>query len=180
MRTRTAAALVFAASLALTACSASPGPAASGASPTAPAASGTATGGVPAALHFTTTTLDGQPFDGTSLYGHATILWFWAPWCGSCVADSKYVLQAIPQLPDGVQIIGVGTFSDAAGMHAFADQLGINGMTNLMDVKGKIALDFNLPALPSAAVIYADGYTATVPGSMSVDTILEIANKIAP
>ncbi len=135
---------------------------------------------MPAALDFATTTLDGKPFDGASLYGHATILWFWAPWCGSCVADSKYVLAAIPDLPPGVQIIGVGTFSDLDGMHAFADQLGINGMTNLVDEKGALAIGFEAAALPSTTVIYADGYTATIPGSMSTKSILEVANKIAP
>ncbi len=168
----TVAALLAAAGLALAACSA---PADS-----SPAPSDSASGGMPAVLDFQTTTLDGEPFDGASLYGHATILWFWAPWCGSCVADSKYVLAAIPQLPEGVQIIGVGTFSDLDGMHAFADQLGINGITNLTDEKGALAIAFGTPALPSSAVIYADGYTATVPGSMDTATILEIANKIAP
>jgi len=166
----TAAALLLSASLALAACS----------SPADSSPAPSESGGMPAVLDFQTTTLDGQPFDGTSLYGHATILWFWAPWCGSCVADSKYVLAAIPDLPDGVQIIGVGTFSDLDGMHAFADQLGINGITNLTDEKGAIAIAFGAPALPSSAVIYADGYTATVPGSLDTASILEIANKIAP
>ncbi len=135
---------------------------------------------MPEAFNFTAATLDGGQFDGSSLYGKATILWFWAPWCGSCAADSKYVLAAIPDLPAGVQIIGVPTFSDDASMHEFADSLGVNVLTNVVDGDGAISLGFNLPELPSAAVIYPDGYIATIPGSLTTESILEIAQKIAP
>jgi thiol-disulfide isomerase/thioredoxin len=135
---------------------------------------------MPAAFNFTAPTLDGGTFDGTSLYGKATILWFWAPWCASCAADSKYVLAAIPDLPAGVQLIGVPTFSDDAGMHEFADSLGVNALTNIVDGDGAISIAFNLPALPSAAVIYPDGYFVTIPGSLSTESILQIAQKIAP
>ncbi len=140
----------------------------------------TATPGIPEALHFTTTTLDGEPFDGTSLYGHSTILWFWAPWCGSCNADAKYILAAIPDLPPGVQIVGVPTFASLDDMHLFADTHGINQLTNIVDADGAIARGFNLPELPSAGVLYQDGYIATIPGSLSTERVLEIAAKIAP
>ena len=69
--------LVAVAALALSACSASESSTAS------------ASDAIPAELQFTSTTLDGEPFDGASLYGEATILWFWAPWCPSCAADSQ-------------------------------------------------------------------------------------------
>jgi thiol-disulfide isomerase/thioredoxin len=135
---------------------------------------------MPAAFNFTAPTLAGGTFDGKSLYGKATILWFWAPWCGSCAADSKDILAAIPDLPAGVQILGVPTFSDLASMHTFADGLGVNALTNIVDDKGAISLAFKLPELPSAAVIYPDGYIATIPGSLSTETILQIAKKLAP
>ncbi len=169
----TAAALALATALSLSACSStSDAPAGS--------PSSTVSVGVPAELQFTSTTLDGQPFDGASLYGEATILWFWAPWCPSCAADSKEILAAIPELPDGVQIIGVPTTSDAASMQEFADNFGVSGLTNVVDEDGAIWSGFGVPQLPSSAVIYADGYIAALPGSLTKDQILEIAVKIAP
>ena len=177
----TIAALAASAALSLAGCSTTPSADTGAAAGTAgPSPSASATAAMPAVLNFTATTLDGKPFDGASLYGKATILWFWAPWCGSCVADVKYVLAAIPDLPPGVQIIGVPTFADEASMHAFADTLDVNGLTNVMDVDGSLALAFGAPTLPSSAVIYPDGYIAAIPGSLSKEAILEIAAKIAP
>lgn len=40
----------------------------------------------PASLFaFTATTVDGKPFDGMSMAGKPTVLWFWAPWCPICL-----------------------------------------------------------------------------------------------
>lgn len=175
--TRAALALALAAALALSACAATPGSSDGSASSTSsPNASAT----MPAQLEFTTTTLDGEPFDGASLSGKATILWFWAAWCPSCAADSKEILAAIPELPDGVQIIGVPTTADRASMQTFAEDFGITGLTNVVDEDGSIWAAFNIPQLPSTAMIYPDGYVATLPGSLTKDQLLEIAAKIAP
>lgn len=173
------AVFVASAALGLAGCASAPTAGAATASATSsPSASPSAV--MPPAFNFIAPTLAGGTFDGKSLYGKATILWFWAPWCGSCAADSKYVLAAIPDLPPGVQIIGVPTFSDDASMHQFADALGLNGITNIVDAKGDISIGFKLPELPSAAVVYPDGYIATIPGSLSTATILQIAQKLAP
>ncbi len=173
----TVAALAASVALGLTACSTATVSEPAGASAST-SASPSAT--MPAEFNFSAPTLAGGTFDGTSLYGESTILWFWAPWCGSCVADAKYVLAAIPQLPDGVQIIGVPTFADEDSMHQFADTLDVNGLTNIMDVDGSLAIAFGASALPSSTVIYPDGFMASIPGSLSTDEILQIAQKIAP
>ena len=75
----------------------------------------------------------------------------------------KEILAAIPELPDGVQIIGVPTTADRASMETFAEDFGITGLTNVVDEDGAIWAAFNIPQLPSTAVVYTDGYIATLP-----------------
>lgn len=169
----TVAGFALAAALSLSACS-------STTDSSVGAPSSTESASVPAVLQFASTTLTGEPFDGESLYGEATILWFWAPWCPSCAADSKEVLAAIPDLPDGVQIIGVPTTSDEASMQEFAENFGVTGLTNVVDEDGSIWSSFKVPALPSSAVVYPDGLVVPIPGALTADQILEIAAKIAP
>lgn len=38
---------------------------------------------------FTVATLDGATFDGRSLAGKPALLWFWAPWCPTCLGQAK-------------------------------------------------------------------------------------------
>ena len=56
-------------------------------------------------LAFTATTLDGEPFDGMSLAGKPTVLWFWAPWCPVCLQQAPGVRAAIEQYGDKVNIV---------------------------------------------------------------------------
>ncbi|WP_306454825.1 hypothetical protein [Streptomyces sp. WZ.A104] len=32
--------------------------------------------------------MDGKPFDGSTLAGKPTVLWFWVPWCAKCKAQA--------------------------------------------------------------------------------------------
>ncbi|PAZ13053.1 hypothetical protein CLM62_26490 [Streptomyces sp. SA15] len=43
---------------------------------------------VPAQSKFTTTTVDGKAFAGTSPAGKDAVLWFWAPWCAVCRGEA--------------------------------------------------------------------------------------------
>ncbi|MGH8775288.1 MAG: TlpA disulfide reductase family protein [Jiangellaceae bacterium] len=57
-------------------------------------------------LTFTATTVDGEQFAGSSLAGRPAVLWFWAPWCPTCVAEAPDVLAVADR--HGDQVAGWG------------------------------------------------------------------------
>ena len=135
---------------------------------------------VPDRLNFTATTLDGQAFDGASLYGQPTIIWFWAPWCPTCKAEAPAILDALDELPDGVQAIGIPGQSDAAAMQKFVDDYGLGAMTQVVDADGSLWSSFSVSYQPATALIAADGTITTIPGSGSKADFLAAAATIAP
>lgn len=184
-------ALAAAAVLALSACS-TPAPATSSpppsetpvaANPNTPSATPTSEPEpvveVPTELQFTSTTVaGGEAFDGASLAGKNTILWFWAPWCPVCQAESGTVAEAMSELPEGVTIIGVSGRADIPAMQGFVDQYGVSGFEHLADVDGSVWSSFGISYQPAFAFIGEDGSIRTVPSVMSKADILAAANEL--
>ena len=133
-----------------------------------------------AALNFTATTLDGQPFDGTSLIGHPTVIWFWASWCPLCNGEGAEVSDALHSLPDGVQAIGVPGDSDVQGMKDFVAKYGLGDIVQVVDTDGSIWRRFFVPEQPALAIVDATGHVQTVLGTSSKQAILTYASSIAP
>jgi thiol-disulfide isomerase/thioredoxin len=135
---------------------------------------------VPEQLQFSTTTVvDGEAFDAATLAGKNTILWFWAPWCPTCQAESGSVAQANAELPEGVMMMGVAGRADVADMQGFVDDFGVEGFIHLADEDGSIWSNFGVAYQPAFALIDDDGTITTIPGSLSKDGILDAAAKLA-
>ncbi len=111
--------------------------------------------GKTADFEFTGTTLDGDPFEGTALEGKPAVLWFWAPWCPTCRAQSANVSQLADEYGGEVAVVGVGGLDsqDTIGQMA-AD---IPHVTHLVDEEGEIWKHFRVTAQSTYAVIGADG-----------------------
>jgi thiol-disulfide isomerase/thioredoxin len=142
-------ALLAAVVFALTGCG-SAGPAGSG-SATAPGRGGqsvaaqSATAGgaatpatVPASLKFSARTLDGKTFDGSSLAGHPTVLWFWAPWCATCAGEAPTVSDIATEYKGKVSVVGVAGMGEEKEMHSFVSDLEVGGITHLSDKAGVV------------------------------------------
>lgn len=134
---------------------------------------------VPEKLQFSATTLDGQAFEGASLFGQPTILWFWAEWCPNCNAEAPLIADALDELPAGVQVIGVPGRSGQDGMERFVRDHGLEDMVQVVDADGSLWANFSVASQPAIAIIDAEGNVRTVPGASGKSGVLSAAADIA-
>jgi thiol-disulfide isomerase/thioredoxin len=111
--------------------------------------------GKAADLDFAATTLEGQPFQGTTLAGRPTVLWFWAPWCPTCRAQIPTVSGIGEEYADRVNVIGVGGLDTQGEIEALAGR--IEHVTHLVDDEGAVWKHFGVTAQSTYTVIDADG-----------------------
>ncbi|MDN4477847.1 redoxin family protein [Demequina lignilytica] len=124
--------------------------------------------------------IDGADFDPASLAGTDTVLWFWAPWCPTCQRQAGLVNEALPQLPDGVEFIGVAGLTDSEDqVDQFIDEYGVQDMTHVVDLEGDTWRYFEV-ASQSTFVFLDDSGMVTVTGAgTTVEEIVTRAEELA-
>ncbi len=110
---------------------------------------------MPETLRFTSTTVDGEPFDGASLAGQPTLFWFWAPWCPTCRGQIPQVQEIAETYVDQVQVIGVGSLDGASAIRGFAE--AASGLTHLTDEKNAVWKHFAVAEQSSFVLLDATG-----------------------
>ncbi len=129
---------------------------------------------VPPLLDFTATTVDGASFDGASLAGRPTVLWFWAPWCPTCRGQIPQVEELAAAHEGEVNVIGIGSLDSAEAIAGFADD--VDGVTHLEDEDGVLWKRFEVAEQSSFVVLDADGavaFEAGYGGSDDLDARVE-------
>ena len=136
---------------------------------------------VPAAFDFTAPTVSGdETFDGSTIANTDVILWFWAPWCPTCVAESEEIVAALPDLPDGVEMIGVaGLSGDQSFMQEFVDMTGTGGFTHIADLDGSVWQGFGISTQATIVVIDDSGEAYTLGAGTTAEDLVDYAEKIA-
>lgn len=115
------------------------------------------------ALDFTATTVSGDPFDGASLDGKPTVLWFWAPWCPTCRNQASGVSDLADTYGAEVNVVGVGSLDESAAIDEFAAAVPAD-FTQLDDPEGEVWRHFGVTAqstylvLDAEQTIVASGY----------------------
>lgn len=117
-------------------------------------------------LQFSSTTLDGDGFDGADLAGAPSVLWFWAPWCPTCQAEAPEIAEAAAAHPD-VTFVGVAAQDEVAAMQGFVDTYHLEGFTHLADTDAVVWARFGVTYQPAFAFIDADGEVDVVSGRLS-------------
>lgn len=131
-----------------------------GGSSTADAAT---SGATPALLDFTSETVDGDAFDGSTLAGKPTVLWFWAPWCPTCWAQISGVGELAETYGTEVNVVGVGSLDEQSAIAGFAAEVSPD-VTLLADPDGAVWRQLGVTAqstyvvLDEAGAEQASGY----------------------
>ena len=111
------------------------------ASPAAPAVPAV----IPDSLKFTGTTLDGKPFDATKLAGRPVVLWFWAPWCSTCMGQAAAVAELAKEYDGKVTMIGIaGLDQSTKAMNQFVTEGEVANVTHLNDKAGVVWRKFGI------------------------------------
>ncbi|MGA8845959.1 MAG: redoxin domain-containing protein [Nocardioides sp.] len=125
-------------------------------------------------LDFTGTTVAGAPFDGASLAGKPTVLWFWAPWCATCRAQAAGVSDIATTYGADVNVVGVGSLDESSAIEEFAAAVPAD-FTQLDDPDGEVWRHFGITAQSTYVVLDADREVAAS-GSLTDD---ELASTVA-
>jgi thiol-disulfide isomerase/thioredoxin len=155
---------------------AAPGPSSSSAS-AAPADSPMQT---PDLLKFQATSLDGKPFDGSSLAGRPVVLWFWAPWCPTCQGEGPAVAATAKKYGDKVAFVGVaGLDKSKEQMDAFVSRTGTSNLIHLDDRTGALYKHFKVTAQSSYLLVNPEGGTHAAVGPMSEADLSDLIDQFA-
>ncbi|NUR27740.1 MAG: redoxin domain-containing protein [Kribbellaceae bacterium] len=130
----------------------SAGAPAAGSSPTGPAGQTAA----PAVnLDFTARTITGATFNGHQLAGKPAVLWFWAPWCPTCRAQSGWVSALAEKYAGKVNVVGVGGLDESGAIRDFGSKL--TTFPQLDDARGQVWTQFGVIVQSSYVVLDRNG-----------------------
>ena len=91
-----------------------------------------------------------------SAHGRATLVTFWASWCGPCGREAG-ALQRFSRSPSGRgRLIGVDWSDGLSGARAFVAEHGWT-FPVLRDAEGTVGNDYRLTGLPTTFVLDANG-----------------------
>ncbi len=127
-------------------------------------------------LDFAATTLAGDEFDGGTLAGKAVVLWFWAPWCSSCRAQSGTVVELAEKYEGRVEVVGVGGLDDAAAIRDMAADLP--HLTHLVDDAGTVWKHFRVVEQSTFKVVSAKG-ELVAGGHLTDDELTALVDELA-
>lgn len=109
------------------------------------------------APNFSFRTVDGKSYSRNSLHGKVVLIEFWASWCGPCRESLPEMFRLYRHFKNPrFVMIGVNEDQNQSKFEAFVAQEGIRWPQD-WDPNGKVATRFSTDALPSYAVIDADG-----------------------
>lgn len=125
------------------------------------------------ALAFTTKTVAGTSFDGASLAGKPSVLWFWTPWCPACHGQVADVVKVAATYGGKVNVVGVAGLDRAGPIKEFVAEKKLT-FTNLADTSGTVWKHFGVKQQAYYVLIDAKGkitYTGYIPNNRLAERV---------
>ncbi|WP_314174249.1 redoxin family protein [Streptomyces winkii] len=113
----------------------------------------------PAKLRFTSTTLDGKAFKGESLANKPSVLWFWAPWCGTCQGQAAQTAKLADKYKGKVNFLGVAGLDKTEPIRGFVKTQKVGNFPHLNDQKGAVWKKFGISQQSSYVMLDKNGKT---------------------
>ncbi|WP_188187866.1 TlpA family protein disulfide reductase [Nonomuraea sp. SYSU D8015] len=133
--------------------------------------------GVPEALKFSATTLDGKAFQGESLAGKPVVFWFWAPWCPKCMSEAPHVKAAAAEYGD-VAFVGVAGLDTEAAMKEFVQRTKTENFPHLSDEKGAVWTKLGVSQQSTFVFMKPDGTTAKASGPLGKEQLDDLVRAL--
>lgn len=133
-------------------------------------------------LDFTSTTLDGESFEGASLAGSPAVLWFWYEDCPICQSQGPAVASLIESEGDRVNIVGVAGpglsgASSVEQMQAFVSDTGTGAATQLQSDDGALWTRFGVTSQSTYVLLDSSGEIVDT-GSFTADELEEKVGEL--
>lgn len=132
----------------------------------------------PEALDFTGTTVNGADFRGADLTGQPVVMWFWAPWCTVCRAESPDVAKVAKEFEGKVTFVGIAGRGPLEDMQAFVEETSTGGFTHVADVDGSLWSRFGVVAQPSFVFVTPSGEAQAFTGGLGEADLRDVANQL--
>jgi len=120
----------------------------------------------------------GQAFDGASLAGGDSVVWFWAPWCTICRAEAPEVAEIAERYASQVNLIGVPGRGELDAMAEFVADTGTGSLTHVTDLDGDIWSAFGVYGQPAFAFIDDDGTVDVFIGGLGGDALADRIDEL--
>lgn len=131
---------------------------------------------------FTVATLDGgsfdgRSFDGRSLAGKPALLWFWAPWCSTCLRQARPVVDLAARYEGRVTVLGVAGLGTVPAMQDFVRMAKLSGFPQLADEQGVVWKRFRMTEQSTFVVLDRSG-EVVAHGRADVEKLPEVLDPL--